>query len=68
MIATVFDPLLHDGVVGVQVNGDVLVFGVQHVTQFFQAAVLRATTRRVSQIVHDVRHVHFPYRPKKVIP
>lgn len=61
LITAVFDPLLHYGVVGVQVDGDVLVVRVQHVTQLLQAAVLRATTRRVSQVVDDVRHVHFTW-------
>ena len=39
LIATVIDPLLHDGVVGVQIDGDVLALRVQHVAQILQAAV-----------------------------
>lgn len=32
---------------------------IQHVAEFLQAAVLRAATGGVPQVVHDVRHVHF---------
>lgn len=40
-------------------------FRVQHVAQLLQSAVLGATTGGVSQIVHDVRHVHFTYKQIK---
>lgn len=64
MIAAVVDPLPHDGVVRVQVDGDVFAFGVQHVAEFLQAAVLRAAAGRVPQVIHDVRHVHFTWDGK----
>lgn len=58
LISAVLDPLLHDGMVGVQVDGDVLVLGVQHVAQLLQTAVLRAPTGGVAQVVHNPGYIH----------
>lgn len=60
VVAAVVDPLLHHGVVRVQVDGHVLLLRVQHVAELLQAAVLRAAAGGVAQVVHDVRHVHLP--------
>lgn len=40
VVAAVIDPLLHDGMVGVQVNRDVFVFWIKHVAKLLQSTVL----------------------------
>lgn len=59
VVAAVINPLPHHSVIGVQVDGDVLVLWVQHVAQLLQSTVLRAAAGGVAQVVHDVGHVHF---------
>lgn len=60
--AAVVDPLLHDGVIRVQVDGDVLVLRVEHVAELLQPAVLGAAAGGVPQVVHDVGHKDFTCR------
>lgn len=57
--AAVIDPLLHDGVIRVQVDRHVLVLRVEHVAELLQPAVLWAAAGGVPQVVHDVGHKHF---------
>lgn len=39
VVAAVINPLPHDSMVGVQVNGDIFVFWIQHVAKLLQSAV-----------------------------
>lgn len=59
VVAAVVNPLLHDGVIRIQVDWDVFVLWIEHVAKFLQSAVLWAAAGGVPQVVHDVRHVHF---------
>lgn len=59
VVAAVVNPLLHDGVIRIQVDWDVFVLWIKHVAKFLQSAVLWAAAGGVPQVVHDVRHVHF---------
>lgn len=62
VVAAVINPLFHDGVVCVQVDGHVFVLWIQHVAKLLQPTVFWAATCGVPQVVHNVRHIHFTWK------
>lgn len=59
VLLAVLNPFFHDGVIGLQIDGNVPLLRVKHVAQLSKSTVFRIPTRHVLEKVYNFGNGHF---------